>query len=244
VYLHRYPADDFPAPADDLHSTGGLSYRYRRTTCRQRRMTCRSADDLPAPPSVPHCALFRTASPSHHAAVLWERSDGDFQRFGDTIHHVRAHTVQQDGLVRDVLTDDFFKEKRWCSSPFRPCPGVSRSVPARLSPARFHRAAEPPEVPRRGLVAGTAVTHRRCSGAWCQAQEVPTKSAPWRTAPKRRLSARALGLELDALAFGMGIPARISTTPPRPTTRPQGLEHRSAVRGGAQQPPVDPAKRL
>jgi peroxiredoxin len=121
-------------------------------------------------------------------------------KVGEKIPNVKLTTVQPDGAFETVWTDDFFKGKKVVLFAV---PGAFTSVCSDHHLPGFIELADYLKSRGADLVAGTAVNDIEVLRAWFKQQDAGDKIVP--LADGNGDFARALGLELDARAFGMGI---------------------------------------
>lgn len=121
-------------------------------------------------------------------------------KVGERIPNVRLTTIHPDGSFEGVWTDDFFKGRKVVLFAV---PGAFTSVCSDHHLPGFVELAN--HLKSRGVdvVAGTAVNDIEVLRAWFKQQEVGDKIVP--LADGNGDFARAMGLELDSRAFGMGI---------------------------------------
>lgn len=119
---------------------------------------------------------------------------------GEKIPNVKLTTVNKDGSFEAVWTDDFFKGRKVVLFAV---PGAFTSVCSDHHLPGFVELAGHLKSRGADVVAGTAVNDIEVLRAWFKQQEVGDKIVP--LADGNADFARALGLELDARAFGMGI---------------------------------------
>jgi peroxiredoxin len=118
---------------------------------------------------------------------------------GDKIPNVKLQTIQ-DGKLGSVWTDDFFRGKKVVLFAV---PGAFTSVCSDHHLPGFIELADYMKSKGADEVACTAVNDIEVLDAWFKQQGVAEKIVP--LADGNGDFARALGLELDATAFGMGI---------------------------------------
>ena len=118
---------------------------------------------------------------------------------GEKIPNVKLQTVH-DGVFENVWTEDFFKGK---TVVLFAVPGAFTSVCSDHHLPGFIELAD--YIKSRGVdvVAGTAVNDLEVLNAWFKAQKVGDRIVP--LADGNGDFARALGLELDARDYGMGV---------------------------------------
>src|SRR4051794_18143081 len=120
-------------------------------------------------------------------------------KVGERIPNVKLVTVH-DGKFEDVWTDDFFKGRKVVLFAV---PGAFTSVCSDHHLPGFIELADYMKTRGADVVACTAVNDIEVLNAWFDHQGVAEKIVP--LADGSGDLARALGLELDARAFGMGI---------------------------------------
>ncbi|MFY9820237.1 MAG: peroxiredoxin [Thermoanaerobaculia bacterium] len=120
-------------------------------------------------------------------------------KVGEKIPNVKLQTLK-DGAFESLWTEDFFKGK---TVVLFAVPGAFTSVCSDHHLPGFIELAD--HLKSRGVdvVACTAVNDIEVLSAWFKAQRVGDKIVP--LADGSGDFARALGLELDARAFGMGV---------------------------------------
>lgn len=118
---------------------------------------------------------------------------------GDRIPNVKLQTTH-DGKFESVQTEDFFRGKKVVLFAV---PGAFTSTCSDHHLPGFVELADHLKAKGADVVAGTAVNDLSVLTAWFKAQGVGDKIVP--LADGSGDFARALGLELDARAFGMGI---------------------------------------
>jgi peroxiredoxin len=118
---------------------------------------------------------------------------------GEKIPNVKLQTIQ-DGVFASVWTDEFFNGR---TVVLFAVPGAFTSVCSDHHLPGFIELAD--HIKSRGVdvVAGTAVNDIEVLNAWFKAQKVGDRIVP--LADGSGDFAKALGLELDARAFGMGV---------------------------------------
>ncbi|HEY3567708.1 MAG TPA: peroxiredoxin [Thermoanaerobaculia bacterium] len=121
-------------------------------------------------------------------------------KVGERIPNVKLTTVHPDGSFESVWTDDFFKGKKVVLFAV---PGAFTSVCSDHHLPGFVELANHLKSRGADVVAGTAVNDIEVLRAWFKQQEVGDKIVP--LADGNGDFARAMGLELDSRAFGMGI---------------------------------------
>jgi glutaredoxin/glutathione-dependent peroxiredoxin len=120
-------------------------------------------------------------------------------KVGDKIPNVKLQTIR-DGSIEKVWTDDFFKGKKVVLFAV---PGAFTSTCSDHHLPGFVELADHLKSRGADVVACTAVNDLDVLNAWFKAQGVGDKIVP--LADGSGDFARALGLELDASAFGMGV---------------------------------------
>jgi glutaredoxin/glutathione-dependent peroxiredoxin len=120
-------------------------------------------------------------------------------KVGERIPNVKLVTVR-DGKFEDVWTDDFFRGRK---AVLFAVPGAFTSVCSDHHLPGYVELADHLKSRGAEVVAGTAVNDIEVLRAWFKQQDVGDKIVP--LADGNADFARALGLELDARAFGMGI---------------------------------------
>jgi peroxiredoxin len=118
---------------------------------------------------------------------------------GEKIPNVKLQTVR-DGVFASVETEDFFKGK---TVVLFAVPGAFTSVCSDHHLPGFIELADYLKSRGVDVVAGTAVNDIEVLNAWFKAQKVGEKIVP--LADGNGDFARALGLELDARDYGMGL---------------------------------------
>jgi peroxiredoxin len=118
---------------------------------------------------------------------------------GDKIPNVKLQTIR-DGSIESVWTGDFFKGKKVVLFAV---PGAFTSVCSDHHLPGFIELADHLKSRGADVVACTAVNDLDVINAWFKQQAVGDKVVP--LADGSGDFARALGLELDARAFGMGV---------------------------------------
>ena len=120
-------------------------------------------------------------------------------KVGDKIPNVKLQTIR-DGSIERIWTDDFFKGKKVVLFAV---PGAFTSVCSDHHLPGFIELADHLKSKGADVVACTAVNDLDVLNAWFKEQGVGDKIVP--LADGSGDFARALGLELDARAFGMGV---------------------------------------
>jgi glutaredoxin/glutathione-dependent peroxiredoxin len=120
-------------------------------------------------------------------------------KVGDRIPNVKLQTIR-DGKLETVSTDDFFRGKKVVLFAV---PGAFTSVCSDHHLPGFVELADHIKSKGVDVVACTAVNDLDVLRAWFKQQEVADRIVP--LADGSGNLARALGLELDARAFGMGV---------------------------------------
>jgi len=118
---------------------------------------------------------------------------------GEKLPNVKLQTVR-DGVFESVWTEDFFKGK---TVVLFAVPGAFTSVCSDHHLPGYIELADYLKSRGADVVACTAVNDVEVLTAWLKAQRVGDKIVP--LADGNGDLARALGLELDARGFGMGI---------------------------------------
>jgi peroxiredoxin len=120
-------------------------------------------------------------------------------KVGDRIPNVKLQTIR-DGKLETVSTDDFFRGRKVVLFAV---PGAFTSVCSDHHLPGFVELADHIKSKGVDVVACTAVNDLDVLRAWFKQQEVADRIVP--LADGSGNLARALGLELDARAFGMGV---------------------------------------
>jgi peroxiredoxin len=120
-------------------------------------------------------------------------------KVGDKVPNVKLQTIR-DGKFESVQTEDFFRGRKVVLFAV---PGAFTSVCSDHHLPGFIELADHLKSKGADVVAATAVNDLEVLNAWFKAQGVGDKIVP--LADGSGDFARALGLELDARAFGMGI---------------------------------------
>ncbi|HEY0514328.1 MAG TPA: peroxiredoxin [Thermoanaerobaculia bacterium] len=120
-------------------------------------------------------------------------------KVGDKIPNVKLQTIR-DGKFENVWTEDFFRGKKVVLFAV---PGAFTSVCSDHHLPGFIELADHLKSRGADVVAGTTVNDLDVLRAWFEHQGVGDKIVP--LADGSADFARAMGLELDARAFGMGI---------------------------------------
>lgn len=120
-------------------------------------------------------------------------------KVGEKIPNVKLQTVQG-GVFESVWTDDFFKGK---TVVLFAVPGAFTSVCSDHHLPGFIELSDHLKSRGADVVAGTSVNDIEVLNAWFKAKNVGEKVVP--LADGNGEFAKALGLELDARGFGMGI---------------------------------------
>lgn len=118
---------------------------------------------------------------------------------GEKIPNVQLQTIH-DGVFDNVWTEDFFKGK---TVVLFAVPGAFTSVCSDHHLPGFVELADHLKSRGADVVACTSVNDIEVFNAWFKAQRVGDKIVP--LADGNADFARALGLELDSRAFGMGV---------------------------------------
>ncbi len=118
---------------------------------------------------------------------------------GETIPNVRLQTIH-DGVFDNVWTEDFFKGK---TVVLFAVPGAFTSVCSDHHLPGFVELADHLKSRGADAVACTSVNDIEVFNAWFKTQRVGDKIVP--LADGNGDFARAMGLELDSRAFGMGV---------------------------------------
>jgi len=120
-------------------------------------------------------------------------------KVGDKVPNVKLQTIR-DGQFESVWTEELFQGKKVVLFAV---PGAFTSVCSDYHLPGFIELADHMRSRGADLVAGTAVNDIEVLSAWFTAQGVGEKIVP--LADGNGDFARALGLELDSRAFGMGV---------------------------------------
>lgn len=120
-------------------------------------------------------------------------------QIGDKLPNVKLQTIR-DGKLENVWTDDFFRGKK---TVLFAVPGAFTSVCSDHHLPGFIELADHLKSRGADVVACTAVNDIEVMDAWFKHHAVGDRIVP--LADGNGDFARALGLELDSRAFGMGI---------------------------------------